>query len=88
MVNAWVISAAKSPYGPRPRWGPIEFVQAAICVLNPRGLPKHFSASKLTKEVREQLAKDPDYRAVGFKPVSRRTVLRAVELLRAANESN
>jgi hypothetical protein len=86
---AWVIRAAKSPYGPRPRMGQVEYAQAAICVIYPHGLPKNYSPSKLTRDVREQLAKDPEYCAVGFsKPVSRQTVLRAVVLLRAANEPN
>ena len=89
LVIAWVIRAGKSPYGPRPRWGPLEYAQSAICVIHPRALPKHFNASELTRDVREQLAKDPEYCAVGFfKPVSRQTVSRAIELLRAANESN
>jgi hypothetical protein len=87
-ANLWVIRAAKSPYGPRPRWGQIEYVQAAISALHPHGPPKNFNASKLTKDVREHLAKDPDYCAAGFRPVSRQTVLRAVKLLRAANEPN
>jgi hypothetical protein len=87
-ANLWVIRAAKSPYGPRPRWGQVEYVQAAITVICPRGLPKHFNATKLTRDVREQLAKDPEYCAVGFSKVSRQTVLRAVKLLRAANEPN
>jgi hypothetical protein len=89
LFGAWVIRAAKSPYGPRPRWGQVEYVQAAICALYPGGLPRNFNATSLTTAVREQLAKDHGYRAIGFsKPVSRWTVLRAVELLRAANEPN
>jgi hypothetical protein len=87
LFGAWVIRAAKSPHGPRPRWGQIEFVQAAIVALYPHGLPQHFNASKLTRDVCEQLAKYPEYRAIGFsKPVSRPTVLRAGKLLREANK--
>jgi len=56
-------------------------------VLHPKGLPQNFNASQLTEDVRNQLAKDPAYCAIGFKkPVSRMTVLRAVAKLREANE--
>jgi hypothetical protein len=68
--------------------GQLEYAQRAICVIYPRVLPQHFNASKLTRDVREQLANDPEYRAIGFKPVSRQTVLRAVKLLHDANEPN
>jgi hypothetical protein len=85
MTFAFVIRAAKSRYGPRPRRGQIEFVQCAIWALYPRGLPEHFNALRLTQGVQEQLDRDPDYRAVGFRKVSRPTVLRAVKLLREAN---
>ena len=88
-ATAWIIRSARSPYGPRQRWGQIEYAQAAICALYPKGLPRNFSPSLLTQDVRGQLAKDPDYCAVGFrKPVSRQTVLRAAELLRVANLSD
>lgn len=84
--NAFVIRAAKSPYGPRPRWGQIEFAQAAICALYPNGLPSHFNASALTDAVDKWLKQVRAYREARFRePVSRRTVLRAMKLLRIAN---
>jgi len=85
---AWVIRAGKSPYGPRPRWGQIEYAQTAICELHPHGLPENFNGLQLAEDVKEQLARDPNYCAVGFKPISRQTVLRAVKLLREANRSD
>jgi hypothetical protein len=83
-TNPFVIRAGKSPYGPRQRWGQIEYAQAAICALHPN-IPKNFNISALTRAVRDQLNKDPEYRAIGFRPLSRQTVTRALELLRAAN---
>jgi hypothetical protein len=48
--------------------------------------PEHFNATRLTDAVRSRLAEDPEYRAAGFrKEMSRQTVLRAVEQLRADN---
>jgi hypothetical protein len=87
-ANAHVIRASKSPYGARPRWGQVQYAQAAICAIYPHGLPKNFNASQLARDVRERLAKDPEYRAVGFPQLSRQTVLRAVALVRSANGPN
>jgi hypothetical protein len=94
MIVAWVIRPASSPGGPRPRRGPIEWAQYAICALHPRGLPRDFSPSKLTRDIEKrlkgdrerQLNGDPEFLAAGLKPPSRQTVLRAVELLRTAND--
>ena len=80
------IEAGKTKYGPRSEWGPAEFAQAAISALHPRGIPRNVNHSKLTKDVNdEQLAHDPDFKQAGYHKVSRQTVIRALEKLRAAN---
>src|SRR5262245_52601301 len=50
-ATAWVIRPARSRYGPRPRWGQIEYAQVAITVLHPKGLPQNFNESQLTAVV-------------------------------------
>jgi hypothetical protein len=97
-VNAYVISAGEDRHGhPRP-WGKSEYVQAAIAALYPDILPRNVKKSKLTKDVNERLALDPGFQMSGLGPklnpnwqtngyhaVDRRTVGRALQVLRAAN---
>jgi hypothetical protein len=87
VAGAYVIRAARSPYGARPRWGRVEYAQAAIAALCPDGtISPNFNVSKLTRDVQKRLDEDPGYRATGLRPVSRQTVLRALERLREANK--
>jgi hypothetical protein len=86
-AGVYVIRAARSPYGPRPRWGQVEYAQGAIAALYRHGsIPRNVNVSALTRRVQDYLDKDSIYRAAGFsRPVSRQTVLRALELLRKVN---
>jgi hypothetical protein len=83
--SAYVVRAAKTKYGPRPGWGKIEYAQIAITALYPVALPKSTNHSALERRVNEVLLEDPDYKASGRGKVSRQTVLRALQILRAAN---
>jgi hypothetical protein len=84
--NAFVIKATDTRYGPHQRWGQREYAQAAIVALFPGGeVPRNVSPSVLTRRVKHHLALDAEYRAAGFKQISRQTVIRALEALRAAN---
>ena len=85
-VNAYVIRAAKSPYGPRPRWGPVEYAQGAIAALHPHGIPRNINVSALTRRVNDHLKQDPGYCGTGLGKVSRQTILRALELLQETDE--
>jgi hypothetical protein len=82
------LPGSKSRYGQRERWGPIQYAMRAIIVLYGGLPPEHFNASKLTRDVGEYLAKDPEYRAARFAKPKRPTVLRAVEKLRRENAPN
>ncbi len=85
LANPHVIKASKSSYGPRPRWGQIQYAQAALCVIYPNGIPANVNISALTRRVQAQLNEDRAYHEMHFPPVSRQTVMRAIELVRAAN---
>lgn len=74
--------------GLRARWGQIQFAMLAIITICDGLPPKHFNASKLTRDVRTHLAKDPEYRAIGFSKISRPTVLRAAKALWDANPAH
>jgi hypothetical protein len=86
-ANAIHIHAGGTKHGPgRHQWGQYEYAQAAIGVLYPDGIPPDRASARkfkaaLVKAVREQLDKDPAYRARGFKRIGRNTILRAVGLL-------
>jgi hypothetical protein len=84
------LPGSKSRHGGlRARWGQIQFAMLAIIEICDDGLPpKHFNASKLTRNVHTHLAKDPEYRAIGFPEISRPTVLRAVKALRENNPAH
>jgi hypothetical protein len=83
-ANAYVIRPGKTKYGPRNR-GKREYAQGAIAALFPVVLPKHISYSALHRKVNEELRRNPEYLAVGFGELSRQTVMRALQTLRAAN---
>jgi integrase len=85
-VNAIHVRAGGTKHGPgRDRWGPFEYAQAAIGVLYPDGIsPSLFSTrtfkTTLVRDVRAQLRRDPMYRARGFRPIGRNTILRAANV--------
>jgi hypothetical protein len=67
---------------PRGKRRQIEFVQAAVWVLfRETGAPYGIPRRELLEQVREQLAKDPEWCAAGFRPVSIDTILRAMKLV-------
>jgi hypothetical protein len=74
--------------GLRARWGQIQFAMRAIITICDGLPPKNFNASKLTQDVRAHLAKDPEYRALGFREISRPTILRAAKTLWEANPAH
>jgi hypothetical protein len=76
---------SRSRRGLRKRWGQIQYAMQAILAIYHGLPPEHFNASKLRRDVRDHLANDPDYCGIGFREISRQTVLRAVEHLRADN---
>jgi hypothetical protein len=87
---AHVLRAAWHKHGVRPTSAPInastgapnhsrariEFAQAEMTKLFPRGLPEK-RPRDLLRKVREALAQNPDWQRQGYKPISRRTVKRA-----------
>jgi hypothetical protein len=81
--NAFVIHPGKTKHGPR-KWGRLEYAQAAIAALFP-AVPKNVNHSKLARDVNDWLAHDTEYRATGIGKLSRMTVVRALQKLRAAN---
>jgi hypothetical protein len=87
-TNAIIIKTGRTKHGPgRYQWGQYEYAQAAVGVLYPDGIPpdaahKRKFKADLVRAVREQLNKDPAYRARGWRPVGRNTVLRAAGLLK------
>ena len=85
-LGIYKFSGSKSKYGQRKRFGPIRYAMQAILARYHGLPPEHFNASALTDAVRKHLAKNSQYRAAEFrKEMSRQTVLRAVEQLRADN---
>ena len=74
--------------GLRARWGQIQFAMHAIITICNGLPPKNFNASKLTRDVRAHLAKDPEYSALGFREISRPTILRAAKTLWDANPAH
>lgn len=81
-ARAFVLPGSKSKHGGlRSRWGQIQFTMRAIITICGGLPPKNFNASKLTRDIRAHLARDPDYHAIGFPEISRPTVLRAVKAL-------
>jgi hypothetical protein len=81
-ANATHIKVRRTKHGPRHRWGRHEYAQAAIGVLYPFGIPPELVnrrgfRAELERAVREQLLKDPEYRARGFPLISRNTILEA-----------
>jgi hypothetical protein len=83
------LPGSKSRHGGlRARWGQIQFAMLAIITICNGLPPKNFNASKLTRDVRAHLAKDPKYRALGFREISRPTILRAAKTLWDANSAH
>jgi hypothetical protein len=80
---AYAVRAGKTKHGPR-KWGRLEYAQAAIAALFP-AVPKNVNHSKLARDVNDWLAHDTEYRATGIGKLSRMTVVRALQKLRAAN---
>jgi hypothetical protein len=86
-AHAIVIRTGRTKHGPgRQQWGPHEYAQAAIGVLYPDGIPLNVAGTrtfkaKLVRDVRAHLYADPHYRARGFRPIGRNTILRAAGLL-------
>lgn len=86
-ANAIHIKAGHTKHGSGRRlWGQYEYAQAAIGALYSDGLPADLATArtlkaKLVHDVREQLNKDPQYRARGFRQIGRNTILRAAGLL-------
>jgi hypothetical protein len=79
--NAYVLHPGRAPrHGPR-RWQKIEYAQEAITARYPNTLPdpEHVNFSALTKWVNKRLR--------GRYNVSRQTVMRALQVLRAANRA-
>lgn len=86
LTGIHLIRASKNRYG-RPRSaGKLQSAQHAIVALFPFALPppRNVNLLKLTDEVNDQLARDPDYKA-RYGKLSRQTVMRALETLLAAN---
>jgi hypothetical protein len=84
--NAYVIPAGKTKHGPNPNWGKDEWAMAAIAGIFANTLPRHAYHSKLTRDVNDRLALDPNYRAIyGKDTISRQVVIRALKKLREAN---
>jgi hypothetical protein len=81
---AYAVRAGKTKHGPR-NWGRLEYAQVAIAAIYQATLPKHVNKLQLTKHVNEVLARDPEYKATGYGELSRMTVVRALQTLRAAN---
>ena len=88
------LNAAKTKHGPRPTWGPLEYAQDAITALFPVDIPRNVNKSGLCHAVNEHLARAPAFQATlhgqlsprtGKRELSRQTVMRALEMLRAAN---
>jgi hypothetical protein len=77
-----VIRPAKTRHGPRGSKGPIEWAQRAIQFLYGANPPKDIPRAKLVREVRAFLDRDPGWRALGLEPVSRSTVIRALETIK------
>src|SRR5262249_550720 len=77
------IKARKNKHGARAHWGKHEWAQAAIGLLLQHGKLPDFSRSrakaKLVKKINEQLNRDPAYRALGWGPLSRNTILAAAK---------
>ena len=83
------LPGSKSKHGGwRARWGQIQFAMHAIITICDGLPPKNFNASKLTRDVRAHLAKDPEYSALGFREISRPTILRAAKTLWEANPAH
>ena len=74
--------------GLRARWGQIQFAMHAIITICNGLPPENFNASKLTRDVRAHLAKNPEYSALGFREISRPTILRAAKTLWDANPAH
>jgi len=82
------LPGSKSRHGGlRARWGQIQYAMLAIIEIG--GLPpENYNASKLTRDVRAHLAKDREYHALGFREISRPTILRAAKTLWDANPAH
>lgn len=79
----FVVSGGKNKYGGvRKHWREFEYAQAAIGMLYPEGPPIGVNQKRLTREVNNFLAKDPQYRVAGFGEISLREVRRALEKIR------
>jgi hypothetical protein len=88
-ARAYPIRAARTKHGTR-QWGRFEFAQDAITTLfpDPATLPGEVNLSRLTRNVNNHLARDPEYRAKDYGKLSRQTVMRALEALRVALTSS
>ena len=82
-VFAHVLRAVRHKHGVRPTQARpghsqarIEFAQAEIITLFPRGLPEK-RPRDLVRNVRNALAQNPDWQRQGYEPISLRTVKRA-----------
>ena len=80
-ARGYGIRAGETGYGSRSEWGPVEYAQAAITALYPRGIPRGVNCSRLTDDVNERLVCDPGFN----RKTSRQTVMRALRKLRAAS---
>ena len=89
MTSVFLVPGSQSGHGGlRARWGQIQFAMHAIITICNGLPPKNFNASKLTRDVRAHLAKDPEYSALGFREISRPTILRAAKTLWDANPAH
>ena len=87
--GAFLLPGSQSGHGGlRARWGQIQYAMLAIIKICGGLPPKNYNASKLTRDVRAHLAKDPEYRALGFCEISRPTILRAAKTLWDANPAH
>jgi hypothetical protein len=86
-VNAFVIRVGKTKHGRGRKFAKLEFAQAAIAAIYPKGLRADFNQSELTRKVNKHLQRNRDYRKkYKDKKVGRMTVLRALDRLREANQ--
>jgi hypothetical protein len=64
----------------RRNWRELEYTQFALQSLYPAGTPRGVLRKKLLNEVNNWLAKNPEYSAARFGPISKNTLSRALDL--------
>jgi hypothetical protein len=80
----FIVRGSKTKQGWRKKFGQLQYAQVAIHNLYPRNLypsgpPRSIDQSKLTTAVNDWLANNSDFSTTRRRPISRNTVLRALD---------